>query len=280
MLFWGGSFVWAKEAMIFYEPITIIFFRLLLSSLILFLILALTGKIQPPKHKDLPAFLILAFFEPFLYFLGETNSLLYMDASTCAVLISVIPLCTPFVAYFFLKEKIRLINLMGILISIGGIIVLMFDSQLKLQVPLKGILLVFLAIIAANGYSVMIKKIDVSYSVFNVTMWQNIFGTVFFLPLLLIFSRYNMTEVGFVWSGFGVILKLGIFCSSLAFIFFMFALRHLPISQTSVFTNSIPIFTIIISYLTFQENIDTKKIIGMLIIITGVIVSQMRYNTR
>ena len=152
----------------------------------------------------------------------------------------------------------------------------MFNSQLKLQVPIEGILLVFLAIIAANGYNVMIKKIDVSYSVFSVTMWQNIFGTALFLPLLLIFSREQLLETGFVWEGFSAILKLGIFCSSLAFIFYMFALRHLPVSQTSVFTNSIPIFTIIIAHFMLNESIDAKKIIGIVVIILGVIVSQMK----
>lgn len=277
MFFWGASFVWAKEALEFYSPITIIFFRLLFSSIILLFFLSITKKIQLPKKKDLPSFLILAFFEPFLYFLGETNSLLFIDSSTCSVMISIIPLFTPFVAYFFLKEEIKILNITGILISIIGIVVLMFDNNLNLQIPIKGILLVFVAIIAANGYGVMIKKIDTSYSVFNVTMWQNIFGLIYFLPLLLIFSRNNILNTGFIFTGFLAILKLGIFASSIAFIFYMYALRHLPISRTNVFTNSIPIFTIIIAFFVLNENIDTKKIIGIIIIIIGVIVSQLRH---
>lgn len=275
MLFWGSSFIWAKEALKYYGPFTIIFFRLLISSIFLFVILLVVKKIQIPRLKDILVFAILAFFEPFLYFLGETNSLQYLDPSTTSVLISIIPLFTPFVAYLFLKERLVLSNIIGIVISIIGIIVLVFDVNFQLQVSWKGLLLVFLSIIAANGYSVMIKKIDTRYSVFNVTMWQNIFGMLFFLPLLLIFEGKELLQKEFDFNAILNIAYLGIFASSFAFIFYMHGLRHLTIARTSVFTNSIPVFTLLISFFLFGEEIDLKKIIGISIIVIGVIFSQM-----
>jgi len=280
MFFWGASFVWAKEALKYYNSITIIFFRLVFSSIILFSFLFITKKIQVPKRKDLPSFLLLSFFEPFLYFLGETNALSYMDSSTSAVLISIIPLFTPFVAYIFLKEKIIFLNILGILVSIGGIMILVFDINMNLQVSGRGIALILLAIVAANGYAVMIKKINHSYSVFNVTLWQSIIGTIYFVPLFLIFSLNTFIEIGFHADPFLNILKLGFFASSLAFIFYMYAVRFLPISRTNVFTNSIPIFTIIVSYFVLNEIIDLKKILGIIVIISGVIVSQMKVRKK
>jgi drug/metabolite transporter (DMT)-like permease len=275
MVFWGGSFVWAKQALVYYNPIAIIFFRLLFSAIILILFLFITKKIQIPKKKDLPYFLLLSFFEPFLYFLGETNALTFMDSSTSSILISVIPLFTPFVAFIFLHEKIKVLNIVGILISIFGIGFLVFDSNLTLQVSGKGIALISLAIIAANGYSVMIKKIDNAYSVITVTFWQNLIGMIYFLPLFFIFSYKNVFETEFNQDAFFSILKLGFFASSLAFIFYMYALRNLPVSKTNVFTNFIPVFTIIISYFVLNEGIELKKIIGICIIILGITISQL-----
>lgn len=275
MFFWGSSFIWAKQALEFYSPFTIIFFRLLISGIFLFSILLVTKKIQIPKLKDLPSFFLMSFFEPFLYFMGETNSLQYLDASTTAIMISIIPLITPFVAYIFLKERIAFFNILGIIISIIGIVILVFDFNFQLQVSWKGLLLVFLSLIAANGYSVMIKKIDSYYSVFNVTMWQNIIGMFLFLPFLIFFDGKLLLQKELDLSNFLNIVYLGIFASSFAFIFYMHALRHLPISRTSVFTNSIPIFTLIISFFAFGEGLDLKKMIGILIIVAGVIFSQL-----
>lgn len=75
MLFWGLSFVWFKQVVVQYQPITIIFLRLLISGLIIALYLVFTRKLQKIHRKDLKWFLLLAFTQPFCYFLGESFGL-------------------------------------------------------------------------------------------------------------------------------------------------------------------------------------------------------------
>jgi len=279
MILWGSSFVWGKIALNFYGTNTIVFLRLLVSTIVLLPILIFLKKLRIPKLKDLPLFLLLAFFEPFLYFLGETNGLRYLSPSISAVFIAVIPLFTPFIAWYFLKEKISMITLSGIIISILGICVLVLGKNLNLEVSPKGILLTMIAILAANGYSVMIKKIPDAYSIFTIILWQNILGLIFFLPLFLLTGAKDIFETGLLREPLIAIINLGIFASTLAFLFYMYGLKFMSISKVNVFTNTIPIFTIFISWLFYDEALTAKKLIAVLIVVAGIIISQLKLKS-
>ena len=278
MILWGTSFVWSKVALAYYNSVTIVFFRLLVSAIVMIPVLLVTKKFRFPAKKHWPLFLLLALFEPTLYFIGETTGLSYVDPSMASVIISVIPLFTPFVAFYFLGERITILNVLGIIISITGIVVLVLGKDMTLQVSMIGLGLLFLAIIAANGYSVMIKKIPDEYSILNIIFWQSVIGLVYFIPLLLIFSKDDLLVTGFVDEAFRSILYLGFFASTIAFLFYMYGLKFMSITKVNVFTNVIPIFTIIVSYLFLGEEIGPKKILGIFIVITGVIISQLKYR--
>ena len=92
MLFWGFSFVWIKQLLLNNFPVfTIVFIRLVLASAVFITILKLQKKLQHIERADYKDFLLLAFYEPFLYFIGEDFGLKYVDASFAAVIIALIP---------------------------------------------------------------------------------------------------------------------------------------------------------------------------------------------
>ncbi|RUA32881.1 MAG: hypothetical protein DSY76_00105 [Bacteroidetes bacterium] len=67
MLFWGMSFVWIKIVYQYYDPLTTIFIRLVVSSALLIGLAWLLKIPILPEKKDYKAFLFLAFLEPFIY---------------------------------------------------------------------------------------------------------------------------------------------------------------------------------------------------------------------
>jgi drug/metabolite transporter (DMT)-like permease len=71
MLFWSYSFIWYKQVFIYYGPVTLIVFRLILAVPLLFFMSLVFRKLQRIRRSHLRYFLLLAFFEPFLYFIGE-----------------------------------------------------------------------------------------------------------------------------------------------------------------------------------------------------------------
>ena len=92
MIFWSFSFIWTRVAIHSFQPMTLITLRLLIASILLFLIALLSGKLQKIRRKDFKWFVLLAFFEPFLYYVGETYGLTTVESTLAAVIISTIPL--------------------------------------------------------------------------------------------------------------------------------------------------------------------------------------------
>ena len=280
MLFWSFSFIWAKRALVCYNPITIIYFRTIVASVILLLVLLIAKKRIKIKLKHLPLFIVLAFFEPFLYFLGETNGLTKVDASTAGIIIGTIPLFTPIVAYIFLKERISKLNIIGIVLSVIGVAVMTFDINLNMQVSPDGLMLLGVAIIATLGYTVAVKKIPEEYSVFTITFYQNLIGSFMFLPLVLIFEKDNIMQAGFVWNSILPIIELGIFASAAAFVCYTYTLRYIPIARANIFTNLIPVFTLFLSALLLGEEITAQKVIGIAIVLSGVFIAQAKRKAK
>ena len=274
MFFWGISFVWTKELLNNgFNVIFIVTTRLAISFLLLFVVFRLAKKIERIKAKDIPKFLLLAFFEPFLYFIGENYGLQYVDASFAAIFIAIIPIVIPFGLRIFCKEKLHPSILIGVLISLIGIIILSLGDGVSFKASIEGILLLSLAVIAAVGYSVMLSKV-LHYSPITITIYQNFIATLYYLPLFLFVDSSDITSMHFNTSTIVALVMLSVFCSSLAFIGYSYCAKRISIAKASVFTNTIPIFTIIFAVLMGQENLTTNKVVGAAIVIGGVFISQ------
>ncbi len=275
MTFWGMSFVWTKIVLEFYTPITTIFLRLIISSLVLFTILKLTKKIQKIKKEHYKLFFLSALFEPLLYFLGENSGVREVSPTIASVIIATIPVITPVFAYFLLKEKLSIFNTSGIIISFLGVIVMVFDRNLNFIASPKGVMLLFLAVFSTIGYAVTIKKIAEIYSSATIITVQNIIGVFYFLPLFLIFDAKDFLTITPSFKAIISLVQLAIFASSLAFICYIYVIRRIGVSRANIFTNLIPIVTAVFSYFLLDEKFNTAKIIGIAIVISGVFLSQM-----
>ncbi len=70
MIFWSYTFIWYKVVYEFYNPITVVFFRLIIFSIFLFVLMYPLKKLQKIRKGDFKYFLLVATFNPLLYFLG------------------------------------------------------------------------------------------------------------------------------------------------------------------------------------------------------------------
>jgi drug/metabolite transporter (DMT)-like permease len=279
MLFWAFSFVWVKIVYAHgYQPIMTIFIRLVISSVILYFVIKLMKRGQKIQKSDYGKFMLLALFQPFLYFLGESFALNIENFSStvAAVIISTIPLITPFFAYLFVREKVTLLNVIGLIISFCGILLMVVDPDFSFSASPLGILLEFSAVLSAIFYAVVVKKLAFKYSSFTIIKTQNILGAIYFLPLFLIFDWNTFLAITPDTELIYAMLMLAVFASSGAYLLFIPVVRELGINKSNMFTNFIPVFTAITSFFVLFEAFDMNKIIGMVVVIAGVIVSQIQ----
>src|SRR5512133_1500224 len=159
MIFWSFSFVWFKIANRVYEPITIVFIRLAVAAIFLSTFLWLTHGYTKIRSGDKKYFLMLAVFEPFLYFLGESFGLTYVSSTVGSVIISTIPVFAVVFAWIFYRERLGWINYAGVILSFIGVLIFITNSSGSIAMSLKGLGLMLLAVIAAVVDNMMLHKL-------------------------------------------------------------------------------------------------------------------------
>ena len=74
---------------------------------------------------------------------------------------------------------------------------------------------------------------------------------------------------------FKPIIELAVFASCGAFILFAWSVNRIGITKANVFTNCIPVFTALFSFIILGEKLTIQNIIGMMIVIFGLFMSQL-----
>lgn len=274
MVFWSFSFIWFKEANIWFKPITVVFLRLVAAVSILTTYLVITGKFEKIRKEDLKLFFLLALFEPFFYFLGESHGLTYVSPTTGSVIISTIPVIATIGAWLFFRERLSYLNYAGIILSFLGIIAFVINSDGSLTFSGAGLAYLGLAVISAVGYNLVLSRLVGSYSPVYIVNVQNVIGAVLFLPVFLLTDLRDFHPDLITLKSILPILKLSLFASCGAFILFAFSVRQMGISKANVFTNCIPVFTALFSFILFREKLTLQQLAGMVIVITGLFLSQ------
>ncbi len=276
MLLWGMSFVWTAVLLEFYPPVTIIFLRLAISTLFMFFILRLIKGFQTIRKQDYALFLLSALFNPFFYFIGENYGVKLTTPTVSAVLIATIPLFAPVAAWIYLREKISLLNIAGLVISFAGIMVMLMNNNLQFESSPLGVASLMFAVFSAVAYSISLKKLSARYAPFFIIAVQNLLGMIYFLPLFLFFEFRDFLSVTPDTNAILSLFALALLCSSLAFVFFTIAMREVGVARANVFTNLIPVFTGIFSYFVIGEQIGKQKVLGIMIVVAGLFLAQLR----
>jgi drug/metabolite transporter (DMT)-like permease len=274
MIFWAFSFIWFKIANKNFPPITIVFIRLFISVILLTSYLVITKSFMKIRKGDLKLFVMLAMFEPFFYFLGESFGLTYVSATVCSVLISTIPVFATIGAWLIFKDRLKAINYAGIILSFIGVVVFILNSEGNISFNIKGLVFLSIAVFSAVGYNLTLSRLVGNYTPVYIVNVQNLIGAVLFLPIFLINDFNQFIRTPHTFNMFLPIIELAAFASCGAFILFAYSVRKIGILKANVFTNCIPIFTALFSFILFREKLTFQNIAGMIIVITGLYLSQ------
>jgi drug/metabolite transporter (DMT)-like permease len=275
MIFWSVSFIWTRIAIESFLPVTLITLRLVIASVLLYSVSRLSGKFQRIRKEDRKWFILLAFFEPFLYYIGETYGLTMVDSTLASVIIATIPLFAPLVAYITLKEKPVWTNMLGIIVSLAGVFLVIYQPGSGFNVNPLGVALIFFAVLSSVAYTIILRKISTYYSTLNVIFYQSLIGLAFFIPTFLITDLKHWGEKSVTTDAIGALFMLSVFASVVAFVLFAFVVRSIGVAKSNVFVNLIPVFTAIFAKFILNENLTLIKMIGIAIVVGGLFVSQL-----
>lgn len=274
---WGMSYIWTDKLIGMGIPIFyFVFVRILMAGIILFLFNTAYARIKRIQRQDIGKFLLLSFFEPFIYFICETFGLKLTGSPTLsALVIATIPIFSIGAGMLFFKEKINIVNIIGILFSLVGIVMVAMAKGELGEKFIWGVVLLLIAVIAEVGHASITKSLSGNYSSQIIVMYQFLIGSIYLFPLFL----WKGTE-GFdvtvyfspeVWYP---LICLAILCSSLAFSLWVSTIKNLGVAKSSIFSALIPVAAAIIAWVLGHEMLNSRQWIGIGISTVGVILSQ------
>lgn len=277
IVLWGMSYIWTDKLIALGIPIFyFVFVRIFLAGIVLFLFNTAYARIKRIQKQDLPKFLLLALFEPFIYFICETYGLKETGSPTLsAMVIATIPLFSIGAGILFFKEKINAVNIMGIFLSLVGIVMVVMAKGELGEHFIWGIILLMIAVIAEVGHASITKSLSGNYSSQIIVMYQFLIGSVYLLPLFIWKGLDGFTiETHLTPEVWYPIICLAVLCSSLAFSLWVSTIKNLGVAKSSIFSALIPVAAALIAWLMGHEILDSRQWTGIIISTFGVILSQ------
>jgi len=271
---WGTTFISTKVLLDSFSPIEILFFRISIAYLALFLIHPHFMKFSGKKEELM--FMVAGLCGVTLYFIFQNISLTYTLASNASILISVSPFFTAIFSYFYGKdEKLEPAFFIGFIISIMGIILIAYNGNYVLKLNPIGDLLSILCGVVWAVYCVVMNKLSVyHYHPIQSTRKVFFYGLIFLMPILLV-SDFNLDIARFSsLPNLMNILFLAIGASALCFITWNFSLSVLGAIKTSVYLYIVPVISIIMSAIVLHEKITPLAIAGVILILAGLYLSE------
>jgi len=272
VIFWGTSFVATKTLLYELKPVTIIILRLILASLLLSAIAIFTKRSFAVNLKNHLWILFLALVAVFHLWIQVTG-LQYTTASNTGWIIGTAPIFMAILGLIFYKERISIFQIAGILIAIAGLLLLIGKGNI-FNIGLiqnKGDLLVLGSAFTWGVYSMINKKISLTYSPLMTILYLFIMMVLIIIPFNLnstvIDSVINLSSTGWI-----SIFFLGIFCSGIAYVIWAQALRDMESAKVGAFLYFEPLVTVIAASFFLHEEIFLMTILGGVLITTGVFI--------
>ena len=247
IILWGFSFVWTNDIIQKGIPVfTFLFIRLAIAGTLLFAFAKLTGKLQRIARKDIKYLILMAFFEPFIYFIGETYGIKATNSAVLsAVIIATIPIASLFVEKIFYNVPYTIFKVFGTAITLPGIVMVIMKNGESTSVDhYWGIALLFMAVAGATGYSSVVRKLSGNYNSLTITTYQFVIGAAFFLPFFLGWGLDGVNSTLFSSEVMVPLLSLAVLCSCVAFFFWVNAIKDLGMTRTNIFSALIPAVSI------------------------------------
>lgn len=279
ILIWGNTFISTKVLLVDFQPIEILFFRFVIGLLALLIIYP--RRLQNTTPQQELTFLAAGLCGVSLYYLLENIALTYTMAANVSVIISTAPFFTAILSQLFLKEeKLRVGFFIGFAIAIAGIFLVSFSGS-KLELNPVGDILALLASFLWACYSILTKKISgFGYNTIQTTRRIFVYGILFMIPALFLMDFHlgleRFTSPVYLFN----IAFLGLGASALCFVSWNFAVRVLGAVRTSVYIYMVPVITVIMSVFVLHERITVLSFIGMLLILTGLVLSESAKGKR
>ena len=283
----GFSFIFSKMALQVTVPSVLIATRFLLAFLTLNIIAFAGRKIMVDdgeggsrplvsfslKGKPLRYILLLALFQPILYFLCESYGIVYTSAAFAGTIIAVIPVAGIVFDVVIMHSKVSLRQIVCAVLSAVGVAITTIGAE-GMKSSLTGLLLLLGAVCSGALFYVFSKKSGTHYNALEQTYVMFAAGSMVYIVFALVQCRgayreqilLPLQEPVFIIA----LIYLAVLSSVGAFILLNYGTVRISVSEAAIFANLTTVISIIAGVVFLRETFTAFQIVGALIIIVSV----------
>ncbi|MDE3057538.1 MAG: EamA family transporter [Bacteroidota bacterium] len=278
----SGTHVVAKAVSDEIAPIPLTFLRTIISAFVLagiFFVREKRVKLVQGEYRMLAWLSFLAVpLNQFMFMYG----IRYTTAGNAALLYAITPALVLVLSHYLLKERLTRRKAAGVILAFCGVLLVIFEHGVNFSSSYTfGNIVIFMAVIAWSFYTVQSKPMIVRHGAFHMSALTLIIGAVIFSPM----GAYETFADGaasqtfsissLTFSEWGGILYLGLGTSVISYLLWFYALGKIETSKAAVFANAQPVVTSILSFLILGQTISGNFILGGVLTIAGVLLTQI-----
>lgn len=281
-LFWGTVYISTKIVLGYISSTSLLFFRYSIAAISLFALMKIKERNVKLQRKFIPRIILSSILGINLCFYFQTIALKSISVSTAGLMNGTIPILTLLAEIIFFGKKATKKIVVSFLLSSLGIYLAVAQPSLpsNQSVHFMGYVFMILGIICWIVYTFVTEPLSTEYSSLSILTYQSAFASILMLPFMMkdivitnyitLFISEKMLLVNLIY--------MGVFCTALTYYGYVYSISVLGPSTTSIFTNFIPIVSMIGGYFVFGESITLKKSIGAVLVLLSI--ALVNYNSK
>ncbi len=275
IILWGSAFPMIKIALNDFSAESLSAFRLILATIIL-LPFVIIKKLPTPELRDIPVIFILGFCGFVIYHAALNFDETLISAGISGILVSTTPIFSSALAYIFLKEHFSKWNWLSSLVAFIGISIISISKDDYTTINVLGVFIILLASFSESLYFTFQKKYIEKYGFIAFTLYTIMASS----PFMLIFIPEIINDIhGATFTSIVSVLYLAIFPTIIPYVLLAYIVKSVGVSDATMSLYLTPIVSLLLSYLLLDELPTTLAIIGGLITLLGVSLSNFFQNT-
>ena len=265
-LCWGSLYVVSKIALKTVPPVTLLALRYIVAIPVLFVILALRGKLTRMTRKDVMTAAAIGVTGYFMSFCLQMLGISRLTGSISSLLGAMNPIFIPVLASFYLKEELTRAKVLCVAVSMLGVVMIIGVNG---TVDILGALLMLVSVFLWSTTSIIIRRISGKYDPMQIAM----LGMVFALPLTGAWAALELKTAAFSLplESLLAVLFMGIVGTAVAHTLWNTSLSLMDASFCSMFYPMQPLMSSVLGVLILGETVTLNFVIGGIVICCGIV---------
>lgn len=267
-LLWGGNFVVGKFLVGHASSLTLTNLRWIIAVVCLIPMVWFREKrILPTRQAVVPLILMgvtgVALFNLFMFWALERT-----NATNVGLLSTLNPVSIAIFSFLLVKEKIKPLQILAMLISFGGVLVVMSKGDLGHLANLHfnvGDLWMLAAVAMWGIYSVCARWAMKTVTPLMSTLYSGVFGVALMLP----FNLTTFTVQNTNWTFWISLFYVGVLATVVSMVMWNVGVQKVGATSAGMFLNFNPVFTAILAFLLLGERMTATQLAGSVVVIAG-----------